>query len=467
MEKYDVLVVGGSTTGSWFARKMAEKGHKVLMIEKQEKKNISREYDIFHMSKKEMEEFDLEIPAPGSKEFGFTFEGSPVMSPYGNYAKNCVPATVVGLHKHEYILFMHEQAKKAGAKIVCGAEFKELVFDENGKVAGAKYATAKGEKEVQAKLVADCTGIPSVARRQLPTTSTVENFKLTRRDVFYVVLYYVKYLDEKVLPRDLDASFLNYKVWSAPSGEDHGAILGVGGNYGYDYAETIFNTQFRRNVEWPEYKVEKVEKGLTPYHRGVYSFVDDGFIAMGDTACLTKPTCGEGCTSSLVQGEIAVEVIDALLKEEKPLTKENMWPINTRYIKKQGTSFDSMRPLLMGIVSCKPEEAEYLFKKDIIFSRKILGGQGADLEITPKDVADILAGIATGIITRKISPATVAGIAKGLIEMVEVTKLYEAYPQTADGYFEWKAKADALWEKIGSMADKCDKDILARLGYFD
>ena len=121
MEKYDVLVIGGSTTGSWFARKMAEKGHKVLMIEKEDKKNISRAYDIFHMSKKEMDQFGLEIPEPGSKEFGFTFEGSPVMSPFGNYAKSGKPATVVGLHKHEYILFMHEKAKKAGAKIVCGA----------------------------------------------------------------------------------------------------------------------------------------------------------------------------------------------------------------------------------------------------------------------------------------------------------------------------------------------------------
>ena len=62
MEKYDILVVGGSTTGSWFARKMAEKGYKVLMIEKEDKKNISRAYDIFHMSKKEMEQFGLEIP---------------------------------------------------------------------------------------------------------------------------------------------------------------------------------------------------------------------------------------------------------------------------------------------------------------------------------------------------------------------------------------------------------------------
>lgn len=466
MEKYDVLVVGGSTTGSWFARKMAEKGYKVLMIEKNEKKNISREYDIFHMSKKEMDQFGLEIPAPGDKEFGFTFEGAPVMSPFGNYAKSSKPATVVGLHKHEYILFMHEKAKEAGAKIKCGAEFTKLVFDDNGMVKGAIYKTSKGEeKEVEAKLVADCTGIPAVARRQMPDNSTVENFKLTNRDVFFVVLYYAKYLDEKVRPRDLDGSFLNYKVWSAPSGDEHGAILGVGGNYGYDYAEEIFKTQFRKNVPWPEYTVERVEKGLTPYHRGIYSFVDDGFIALGDTACLTKPTCGEGCTSSLVQCEIAVNVIDALLKEGKPLSRRNMWPINCEYIKKQGIAFDSMRPLLMGIVSLNPEEAEYLFKKDIIFSRKILSNQGEDLELSAKDIADIVTGITSGVITGQIKPASVGAIVKGLLGMLDVTKLYEAYPDTADGYFEWKAKADALWSKIGSMADKCDKDVLRRLGY--
>ncbi len=466
MEKYDILVVGGSTTGSWFARKMAEKGYKVLMLEKNEKKNISREYDIFHMSKKEMEQFGLEIPGPGDKEFGFTFEGSPVMSPFGNYAKSGKPATVVGMHKHEYILFMHEKAKEAGVRIACGAEFTKLVFDENGKVKGAIYKSSKGnEKEVEAKLVADCTGIPAVARRQLPDSSTVENFKLTNRDVFFVVLYYVKYLDEKVRARDLDSSYLNYKVWSAPSGDEHGAILGVGGNYGYDYAEEIFRTQFRKNVPWPEYEVQKVEKGLTPYHRGIYSFVDDGFIALGDTACLTKPTCGEGCTSSLVQCEIAVDVIDGLLKKGKPLSRDNMWPINCEYIKKQGIAFDSMRPLLIGIVSLNPEEAEYLFRKDIIFSRKILGGQGEDLDLSAKDIADIVTGITSGIITRQIKPASVGAIVKGLMGMLEVTKLYEAYPATADGYFEWKAKADELWNKIGSMADKCDKDILRKLGY--
>lgn len=34
MGKYDILIVGGSTTGCWFAERMAKEGCKVLVIEK-------------------------------------------------------------------------------------------------------------------------------------------------------------------------------------------------------------------------------------------------------------------------------------------------------------------------------------------------------------------------------------------------------------------------------------------------
>ena len=32
MGKYDILIAGASTTGAWFAKKMAELGHSVLDI---------------------------------------------------------------------------------------------------------------------------------------------------------------------------------------------------------------------------------------------------------------------------------------------------------------------------------------------------------------------------------------------------------------------------------------------------
>ena len=55
----------------------------------------------------------------------------------------------------------------------------------------AKVKRTKGEeKEIRAKLVADCSGIPSVARTKLSDSSVVDNHKLTERDILFVVLYY-------------------------------------------------------------------------------------------------------------------------------------------------------------------------------------------------------------------------------------------------------------------------------------
>lgn len=462
MEKYDILIAGASTTGAWFAKKMAEQGHSVLVIEKQEAENVSREYDIFHMGKLDMERFGLDIPEEGDDDFGFVFTSGRSYSPYGNYSKYG-KTTVIGMHKHEFIMRMNRQAEAAGAKIIYGAAFSDFLKDEKGKIIGAEYITADGKQQVEAKLVADCTGIPSAARTKLPDNAYVENFSLKPEDIFYVVLYYAKYLDEKINPLDLHGFFMQYKAWSAPSGDDHGAILGIGANYDYAYAEEIAK-DVRKNVPWPKYTVEKVERGMTPYHRTLYSFVEDGFIAMGDTAFLTKPTCGEGCTSSLYQAEIAVEVISKLLKENKPLTKENMWSINKRYIQVQGKDFDSLRPLLIGIVCYSYKEAEYMFKNDIIFCQKILGGMGQDLDLSPADIAKMVSGMLRGVATGNIKMSNLAKTVKGLLQSGEVGKLYDEYPDSPAGYFSWKEKADALWEKIGKVADSCDPEILRKIG---
>ncbi|MBR5203110.1 MAG: NAD(P)/FAD-dependent oxidoreductase [Clostridia bacterium] len=465
MKKYDVLVVGASTTGCWFAYKMAEQGFSVLVIEKQQPENVSREYDVFHMGEKDMIKFDLLLPEEGDPLREFRFAHSTMISPYGNYPKACAEEPVIGLHKHDYIMAMADRAKNAGAEIIYAASFTDFIY-ENDKIVGAKYKTSDGECEAFARIVADCSGIPAVARTKLPDDSVVGNFKLTNADILYVVLYYAEYLKNDFNPRDLDGFFMQYKSWSAPSDNPNGAILGIGAFYGYDYAEEIFKEDFMKNVNFPEYKVERIEKGMTPYHTSVYSLVDDGFIALGDAACHTKPTCGEGCTSSLVAGKIAVEVISNLLKSDKYLTKERMWSINKRYMVAQGKDFDSMRPLLMGIISMNYDEAEYLFKNDIMFSEKILGGMDTGLNLTGKDIADIVKGIASGIAKGKITPTTIGKLLKGLKFSGQVGALYDNYPANYEDFPEWKSKADKLWNEIGSVAENtCDPEILKKLGY--
>lgn len=455
MNDYDIIVVGASTTGSWFAAEMAKRGHSVLVLEKEEKDRVSRSYDIFHMGKEDMERFGLPIPQEGDEAYGFCFSSGRNYSPYGHYPKGGINH-VIGMHKHAYIMKMNAEAEVQGAEILYGAPFHDFVRDEKGNITGVTYTHSGELRRANCRLVADCSGIPSAARRKLPDTAYVENFPLTQKDIFYVVLYYVTYEDEKVDPMALHGSFMQYKAWSAPSGDSHGAILGVGANFSYDYAEEIFR-DFRKNIPWPKYRVDKVEKGMTPYHRGLYSFVDNGFIAMGDAACLTKPTCGEGCTSALYQAEIAVDVISGLLKKGEALTRENMWSINRRYMEVQGKSFDSLRPILIGAVNFNYDEAEYLFSKDIIFSSSILGNMEGS-SFTAAEGAKTVSGIIGGMIRGKLRPAPVKKLLQGLQQSKAVEALYDDYPETPTGYFQWKKRADALWEEIGTMADACQRD---------
>lgn len=464
MEKYDVLIVGASTTGCWFAYQMAKRGFSVLVIEKQLPENVSRAYDIFHMSMAEIEEFDLELPDESDPVREFAFASSPMWSPYGNYPKYGEDFPTVGFHKHDYIMLMAERAKASGAKIIYGASFDDFLFDKQGRVEGAVYKTADGDSaQAFARIVADCSGIPAAARTKLPDSSVVDNDKLSARDILFVVLYYIKYVDRSVDPRSLDGFFMQYKSWSAPAGDGYDAILGIGGGYSYEYAEEVFRTQFLKNVKRPEFEVEKIERGLTPYKRSLYSFVDDGFIALGDSACLTKPTSGEGCTSSLVLGKIAVEVISECLKSDEFLTKERLWSINPRYIKAQGKDFDSLRPLLYGLIAINFDEAEYMFKNDVVFSQKILGGAANGIQLDSEDISAIVKGILKGIFTGKIRLSTVCKILKGLNQSMKVGKLYDNYPESPEGFPEWKKKAEAIWKKIGSMGDTCDKKIIEKV----
>ncbi len=464
MENYDVLIVGASTSGCWFAYQMAKRGHSVLVVEKELPEKVSRAYDIFHMSKAEIDEFDLQLPEEGDPVREFAFGSSPMWSPYGNYPKQGADFPTVGFHKHDYIMLMAERARQAGAKILYGAPFKDLLFDEQGKVVGAIYQGVDGsEQKAYAKIVADCSGIPAVARTKLPATSVVDNQKTGANDILYVVLYYINYVDKSVDPRSLDGFFMQYKSWSAPAGGGYDAILGIGAGHSFAYAEEVFKSQFLKNVKRPEFTVGKIERGLTPYKRSLYSFVDDGFIAIGDSACLTKPTSGEGCTSSLVLGKIAVEVISDLLKSGSPLTKENMWSINSRYMKAQGKDFDSLRPLLYGLIAISFDEAEYFFKNDVLFSQKILAGATNGIQLDNSDISAIIKGILKGIFTGKIKISTVSRVLKGLSQSSKIGKLYDNYPASPADFAEWKKKTDAVWKKIGSVMDTCDPEILKRV----
>ncbi|MDE6302360.1 MAG: hypothetical protein K2M36_02070 [Clostridia bacterium] len=109
------------------------------------------------------------------------------------------------------------------------------------------------------------------------------------------------------------------------------------------------------------------------------------------------------------------------------------------------------------------DEGEYMFKNDVVFSQKILGGANSGLVLNGKDIMSIVGGIIKGILSGKIKVSTVKRILKGLNQSTKIGKLYDNYPATPAELPAWKAKADALWQEIGSAIDTCDPAIIEKV----
>lgn len=455
MKKVDVLIVGAATTGSYLARRMAQRGLNVLMIDRLSEEKIGTKYDIFHIGEPDFARFGLPMPLEG-EDYAFRFSQSDSRSAFGRHPKPG-SGTVIGMHLHDYTLRLNRWAKEAGAVIEYEAAFQKLLFDAENRVCGAAYEKNGETIEVQASLVADCSGIPSVARRALPDECIVENFAISPEEMFYVILRYVSYPNPKDWIKG-SRGWTYYKTWEAPQADPHGAILGIGANLSFETAERIY-AKFEQTIELPEHTVTRIERGATPYRRPPYSFVTDGFVAMGDAACLTKPSAGEGVTSSMVQADIVADVAAPLIKAGKPLTLEALWPINKRYVKAQGQAFASQLAMLPGAVATNAKENDFFFEKDIIFSKKSFEamGRGEELAFSTADILQMALKMLGGVLAGRLRISTIQALLKAMGDSGRITALYERYPETPEGYAAWKQEADAEWSKCSNMVEALKK----------
>ena len=446
MKSYDLIVIGAGTSGAYLAQRMARRGHRVLVLEQASKETVGTKYDIFHIEQREFSRLEIPRPKEGDAAWAFEFEKNYNADPLTKFPK-CQMNPMVGLHMHAYTLLLDELAEKAGAEIRYGARFSDFLFDDGGKICGVKAEEDGLETAYGARIVADCSGMAVAGRTKLPADYGVETAKLTDEDMFYVVLRYVTLND----PKDyLDGStfWAYYKSWIAPCADPHGAIIGIGACHSFDYAEQVF-AEMEQTVPLPDYTLDHIERGRTPYTRSPYSMVGDNFLVSGDAGNLTKSVNGEGVTSSMVQLQIATEVLDRALKLGDT-SRRALWDINRKYNRTQGAEFAMLRALLVGVVNAANfDEFQYAFESGIISDELLNAMNGAPLPAAR--VFDAIKGFAGGIAKKKIRTSTVKAALAALKNAVEISDHYKHFPEMPEGFEQWCAKADALYQKIGKI----------------
>lgn len=409
------------------------------MIERDPEDRVGSKFDIFHVPADSFEQFGLPRPEEGA-DLAFSFDETTAYSP-----STCLSRTaenhVVGMHMHPYVLRLNRWAQEAGVRLEYGACFRRLRFDARGGVCGLVYEKDGREISAGANLVADCSGIPSAARRCLPEGCPVENFEIAPESMYYVLLRYLVYRDPRE-DRVRSCNWRHYGVWEAPSGDPRGSILGAGAKGSYQRTEEVFH-RFDKSVPLPEYTVERLERGCTPYRRTPYSMVCGGFAALGDAACVNRINA-EGVTFAMVLSGLAAEVAAPVLKRGARPTLEELWPVNKRYNTAQGASFAAQKALMMAKPAWTPEEDEYIYQTDLFCTGRQLAAfaQNCPLGLERGEMDALRERSAqSGVLTAAHTEQQL----RCMENADAILRHYLDYPESPEGFDAWCRQADRLW----------------------
>jgi hypothetical protein len=291
--------------------------------------------------------------------------------------------------------------------------------------------------------------VSAVVRTSLPPEYGVESFAIGPEEKFYVVLRYVTWLDPDRPSTVNSEGWTFYKAWVAPSYHERGAIIGIGARGSFDRAEEIFE-EFREAIPLPPHRVDKIERGVTPYRRPPYSVVGDGLLCLGDSACLTKPFSGEGVTAGWTLCKIAVDVVDQALQVDDYLLADSLWPINVGYFRDQGAKFAGVLATVSSAADVSKRENSYLFEKDIVFSEEDLTGMNRDFEmhLTTRKILRIAAVIFLGMLTRDYSLASLVALVRSVRVSGKIRSHYESFPERRSNFAAWVETARDLWGQV-------------------
>ncbi len=313
--RYDVVVVGAGPAGSVTARFAAERGAKVLLLERRPEvgipvlcgEGVSQRIDKWNL---------LE----GKHWIATKMEGAKIYSPNGT--RVTLSREIAG-DETGYVLYrelfdkeLARQACKAGAELMLRAEAIGLI-KEDEEIKGVKVKQFDEEFEVEADIIVGADGVESRIGKWAGINTTVKPRDLesciqyTLADIDYPEDYCEFYLGKRIAPGGY--------IWIFPKGR---GVFNIGIGILASLSKPGLPLKLLREFidkQKPEFKKGyqmRLLAGAVPVAKPVET-VRDNLLLVGDAARHADPITGGGLTTSLEGGMIAGEVIGEAVEEQR------------------------------------------------------------------------------------------------------------------------------------------------------
>ena len=285
MDKYDVVIAGGSISGLLTAREVAKKGYSVLVLEEGFEVGTPDHCGGL-VSKIALNELEIN---PSEKIYDCAINNASIFSPSGKMLEiNSKNQQIISVDRRQLDKQAAYQAQKYGAKIIVNSSYKEKT----------KEGVSTSIGDIDCKILVDCRGIGALVN--------------DNRNGILLSAQYEVYADWIVNGR-VEVYFDQIKypgffAWIIPSGNGIGKV-GVAGK-DINTSKTI--EEFLKHKG----KYSTIRKIFSPIwiNGPIKNFVSKDIVIVGDAAGQSKPTTAGGIYSCGMGGIMAGNAIAKYLE---------------------------------------------------------------------------------------------------------------------------------------------------------
>ena len=285
MDKYDVVIAGGSISGLLTAREVAKKGYSVLVLE--EGFEIGTPDHCGGLVSKTALN-DLEIN-PSEKIYDCAINDASIFSPSGKMLEiNSKNQQIISVDRRQLDKQAAYQAQKYGAKIVVNSSYKKKT----------KEGVSTSIGDIDCQILVDCRGVGALVNNNRNGILLSAQYEVYAD---WIVNGHVEvYFDQIKYP--------GFFAWIIPSGNGIGKV-GVAGK-DINTSKTI--EEFLKQKG----KYSTIRKIFSPIwiNGPIKNFVSKDIVIVGDAAGQSKPTTAGGIYSCGMGGIMAGNAIAKYLE---------------------------------------------------------------------------------------------------------------------------------------------------------